>query len=425
MGSVLKEFLTQEKTRLLEGCILCGNCLRECPILPYTALRDHDPVELQQKALDFFKDGKFSQDVYDFACLCLTCEACDTLCPVEGLHPSHKREILRAEMLASGKPVPEKSAVYLPSNRYHIPAILSSLQMKPSEIRWMENVPETPKKTEIVFFLGCFAHTGPDKIFTAIDIFSKLNRDFITLGGGANACCGAAYALVGDVEESDKAARKLLSDIAAFQPQHAVFWCPSCLSRLSTIYASEFSKSVKYQHLSSFLADNMNQLNFIHKINKVVTVHDPCHLARGLGEFEASRKILSKLPGIRVVEMAHTREDTLCCGIGAGLGDTEAAKAFTNQRLNEARDCGADTLITLCPGCQAAFFPGEFTHGLLVKTLVEMVGEAMGIQYEDKFKKLAMLGDPNKIIEAARKNIEAGKYSVEEMQAIVPMIFQG
>ena len=72
-----------------------------------------------------------------------------------------------------------------------------------------------------------------------------------------------------------------------------------------------------------------------------------------------------------------------------------------------------------------AFFPGEFTHGLSVKTLVELIGEAMGIQYEDKFKKLAMLGDPSRILEAARENIEAGKYSMQEMQAIVPMIFQG
>jgi hypothetical protein len=37
---------------------------------------------------------------------------------------------------------------------------------------------------------------------------------------------------------------------------------------------------------------------------------------------------------------------------------------------------------------------------------------------------MAMLGDPNKIMEAARENIEAGKYSMEEMQAIVPQIFQ-
>ena len=56
-----------------------------------------------------------------------------------------------------------------------------TLQMKPSEIRWLESIPEAPKKTEIVFFLGCFAHTGPDKVFTALDIFSRLNRDFFHL----------------------------------------------------------------------------------------------------------------------------------------------------------------------------------------------------------------------------------------------------
>jgi heterodisulfide reductase subunit D len=425
MGSVLKEFLEKEKTSLLKECTVCGSCLRECPILPHTALKNHDPIELQQKTLDFFKEGIFSQEVYDFAYLCLTCEACDTVCPVEALHPSRKREILRAEMLTSGKAAPEKSAVYLPSNRYHIATLLSSLQMKPSEIRWLESVPEKPQKAEILFFLGCFAHAGPDKVFTAIDIFTRLNRDFVTLGGGENDCCGNAYAMVGADEEADKAAKQLLADIAAFQPQYAVFWCPSCLSRLSVVYPFSLGGSINYQHISTFLADNIDHLNFTNELNKVVTVHDPCHLARGLGEVESARKILSKIPGIRVVEMAHTKENTLCCGVSAGLGDAEAAKAFTNQRLNEAKDCGADTLVSLCPGCQMAFFPGEFTHGLSVKTLIELIGEAMGIQYEDKFKELITLGDAGKIIEAARENIEAGKYSIEEMQAIVPMILQG
>jgi heterodisulfide reductase subunit D len=424
MKSVLKEFLDQEKNKLLEECTLCGNCLRECPIIPYTTIKDHDPVELQQKTLDFFKEGKFSQEVYDFSYICMTCESCDTLCPVEGLYPSRKSEIIKTEMLALGKDIPQAATFFLPSNKYNLPAILSSLQMKPSEIRWLENIPETPKKTEVVFFLGCFAHTGPDKIFTAIDILSQLNQDFVTLGGGENACCGAAYALVGNIEESEKAARKLLDSIAAFQPQYAVFWCPSCVFRLSTIFPSYMTESIKYQHISTFLANNIEQLNFTKELNKVVTVHDPCHLARGLGEYEASRKILSKIPGVTVVEMRHNKENTLCCGAAAGLGDTEAAKAFTSQRLNEAKECGADTLVSLCPGCQMSFFPGEFTHGLSVKTLIELVGEAMGISYEDKFKKLAMLGDPNKIIEAAKENIEASKYSLEEMQMIVPQIFQ-
>lgn len=427
MTSALKNFLNREKDSLLENCILCGICLSECPIIPFTPLKDHDPVELQQKILDFLARGTFSQEAYDFGYYCLNCAACDTVCPVDVLRPSLKRDILRAEMSTSGKPIPVKSKGYLPASRYHDASKLMSLQIKPSEIKWLENMPQSPKQTDIVFFLGCFTHTaGPDKVFTAIDVLYRLKPDFIVLAGGDNRCCGNAYAMVGDSTGADKAASKLMADIAEFQPKIVVCCCPTCTDRMSRLsaFCLPSSKMIEYQHLSTYLADNLGQLSFTNVVNRVVTVHDPCHLARGLGEFEGSRKILSKIPGLSLVEMAHNKQETLCCGGGAGIIDVDVSNAFTRQRLEEAMGSGADTLATLCPGCYMTFLKGEITHSLSVKLLIEIVGEALGIQFDDKFRKLARLRDPKKIIDAARENIDASIYSKAEMLDVAQTILK-
>jgi len=422
MSFAYKEFLEKLKTRFIEDCDLCGKCLRKCPLFPHSKLKHHQPKELQKKIIEAFEGGSSSPEVIDFALMCSNCLYCDELCPVEGLRPSRRSEIIKAEMYASGKKFTERAAFFLPGEKYFAFEVLASLLMKPSEINWLAQVPETPPKTEIVYYLGCVAQIAPGKVRTSQDILSQVNRDFITLGGGSHACCGGLHTFLGRLEEGENLARRLLTDMHAFQPQYVVFWCPTCLSVLESRFSHYMSESITYQHISTFLADAIDRLTFTHTLNKTVTIHDPCHLGRGLGEYEAPRKILARVPGVRVVEMSHTKENTLCCGAAATFFDAQSTNDLVRQRLDEAKECGAEVVTTLCMSCQTSLLTGEFTHGLSVTFLTDLIGEAMGIRYEDKLKKLVSLGNTHKIINAARENIGASKFTVEEMQTILPVI---
>ncbi len=55
---------------------------------------------------------------------------------------------------------------------------------------------------------------------------------------------------------------------------------------------------------------------------------------------------------MELVEMERTRENSLCCGTSAWAECSACSKAIQVERLSEAQQTGAKTLITACPKCQ-------------------------------------------------------------------------
>jgi Fe-S oxidoreductase len=61
------------------------------------------------------------------------------------------------------------------------------------------------------------------------------------------------------------------------------------------------------------------------------------------------------LPEVQLVEMERNRENALCCGTSAWMECSSYSKAIQTQRMQEAIQTGAQTLITACPKCQIHF----------------------------------------------------------------------
>jgi len=170
---------------------------------------------------------------------------------------------------------------------------------------------------------------------------------------------------------------------------------------------------------AQFLAENIDRIPFSQKVNRVVTLHDSCGVAR-FGTPEAGRRLLQAIPGLTLVEMEHNRQDSLCCGGLANITRSEITEPIRRAPLEEAKATGADTLATICNGCQQAFAPFEDQYHLEVRSYISLVAEAIGVRYEDKFKKYINFGDVDEVIAAAKEYIDASDYSVEEMKRILP-----
>ena len=84
---------------------------------------------------------------------------------------------------------------------------------------------------------------------------------------------------------------------------------------------------------------------------KKVTYHDPCHIGRHLGVYEAPRNIINKIPGAEFVEMSATENTARCCGGGGGVraGFPEVSKEVASKRVKQAEI--AEVLLTTCPFC--------------------------------------------------------------------------
>ena len=114
------------------------------------------------------------------------------------------------------------------------------------------------------------------------------------------------------------------------------------------------------------------------KLNAKVTYHDSCHLGRGCGIYEAPRDILRAIPGVEVVEMKRNQRWAWCCGGGGGVpeADPDLARWSATDRLREAKETGAELVLTSSALCQRSFKALE-QPALPTQDLIEFVGQAV------------------------------------------------
>ena len=80
-----------------------------------------------------------------------------------------------------------------------------------------------------------------------------------------------------------------------------------------------------------------------------IALHDSCHALRGLGLRDEPRKLLAET-GAEVVDLPGADR---CCGFGGSFAVKldEVSTAILKEKLQAARECGADTLVTADGGC--------------------------------------------------------------------------
>jgi Fe-S oxidoreductase len=62
--------------------------------------------------------------------------------------------------------------------------------------------------------------------------------------------------------------------------------------------------------------------------------------------------VINALPGIELNEMAKSGNNALCCGVSNWMNCTVYSKQIQVERLQQAKDSGANTLLTACPKCE-------------------------------------------------------------------------
>ncbi len=147
------------------------------------------------------------------------------------------------------------------------------------------------------------------------------------------------------------------------------------------------------EHYSQLMAPliSRNMLALTGRFSETVTYHDPCMLGRRNAEYDAPRTILKHIPGLRLVEMERTRENSRCCGGGGGNCFTDflggGPEAPARIRVREANDTGAGVLAVSCPACLIMLADAVKAEGLedqlRVMDISEIVAEVL-ISSKDK-----------------------------------------
>jgi Fe-S oxidoreductase len=92
---------------------------------------------------------------------------------------------------------------------------------------------------------------------------------------------------------------------------------------------------------------------------------------------------LNKIPGLELIEMVNSLEDSLCCGGGGGRiwMETPKGERFSDLRVEQAVAAGAEALVTSCPYCITNFEDSRLTLELgdviEIKDITEIIQEVI------------------------------------------------
>ncbi len=160
----------------------------------------------------------------------------------------------------------------------------------------------------------------------------------------------------------------------------------------------ENAKSTKMVHIAEFTADLIKhdklELDKSRNDHLSVTYHDSCNPSRGMGMLDEPRYVIDNVCN-NFYEMPPStiRENTFCCGSGAGLNageDMELRMAGGLPRANAVKHVnekyGVNTLACICAVDRAAFpdLMDYWVPGVEVIGLHEMVGNALIVPGENE-----------------------------------------
>jgi Fe-S oxidoreductase len=341
--------LTQKQ---IDYCMECGLCTGSCPIS--RELSKFSPRQIiKQSVLD--PDGGLVQSPEIWACL--SCGACSERCPAEIDFP---------EFISAHRQEARKAGNFPQESHHGILQAVAGLQtrdLKQQRTQWAHEAGAFGDTGEYFYFVGClpffdvtFRYLNLSPLETARSVLTLLNKMGIEpVISNHERCCGHDALWCGDHTTFHKLARWNLEVIKSSGAKTVLFSCPEGYVTFKKYYPKYFGKlPFEVLHMTEFLARELPDagLTFQPSAAGPITYHDPCRLGRLAGIYEPPRQLLESLPNTDLVEMERNRQNALCCGTSAWMECSSYSKAIQVERMQEAVQTGAQTLITACPKCQ-------------------------------------------------------------------------
>jgi len=373
----------------LSLCIKCSICYSACPAaIDEKFLGPSTYATNYRFVLDSRDEGqdKRLKAMADNVWLCTSCNSCTMFCPKQV--DSSSSIVNERSLLVETGEIPKTVKDVLESVfKCHNP-----MSMHPSKrMDWARDLRvktfPTVTKADVLVFVGCAPAYDPRSQAIArsmVSVLDGLGVDFATLGN-EEWCLGDHIMRLGEKGLFEMLAEHNISTFEKFDAERTLTLCPHCLNTLKNDKPYS-KKNLNVQHYTEFLAEALEtgKLKLSKPVNKKVTYHDPCFLGKRNGIYDAPRQILKAISGLEFVEMKRNRENSFCCGGGAGRTWTEEAvpeKRPSVERVKEALELGAEMIVTACPFCVTTLEDSvkvlDAEDKIVVKDLLELVKEAI------------------------------------------------
>jgi Fe-S oxidoreductase len=359
-------------------CYQCGKCDVVCP---WNRVRTFSIRKIVRQAALGLPEIEF-EDMWR----CTTCGMCPSQCP---------RGVGQIEVGMSLRRIATKYGAF-PESVSAARTAAASLATEGNPLgedrgkrdAWAEGLGVKPfaEGMEILYFVGCYGSYDPRMKRVAVAIAKILQKAGVDFGilGANESCCGESTRKTGNEAGFRALAKANIKAFVDHGVKRILVSSPHCYETFKNEYP-EFMVHFEVVHMSEFLLQLIEQGRLVldKKVARKVTYHDPCYLGRHNGIYDPPREVLKKAPGLQLVEMRDHRENALCCGGGGGRiwMDTPKGERFADLRLAQAKEVGAEALVTTCPYCISNFEEARLGLGddetLQIKDITEVIAESI------------------------------------------------
>ncbi len=410
----------QPRASIYDTCIRCGLCLPSCPTYLETMTETSGPrgrisliKAVGEERLDLNSPG-FVGQMWE----CLDCRACEAVCP-SGVQYGQLVETARAQIRRSQ--ATNESGAVRAVRRLLLQGLFARLDLMCLAATFLRFAQQT-RLTSLAALvgLGRIANLAPrvrGKFFVPNDqrfeaaapqglaflhagcimavAFGNVHRATVRMLRRAGlsvvvpstqGCCGAIAVHAGEMDLARDFAKR---NIVAFERSGADVYvvnaagCGSALKEYGDLFADDPSWAQRAESFSGRVRDVVEVLDAMdfgtakRAIDATVTYQEPCHLAHAQRVAGAPRRLLARIPGLRLIEM---RESAVCCGSAGiyNLTQPEMSARLARRKVEAIRQTGAEIVATANPGCAAQVEAGlrDVRYQASVKHIVELLDDA-------------------------------------------------
>ncbi|MGC8684178.1 MAG: (Fe-S)-binding protein [bacterium] len=357
--------LLDKYKRELEYCTFCPRlCRFECPVALVEYNETYTPTSKMMLVYMAEKGSVKMDAVKEAFYMCVDCKHCITPC-IHRIDVPKVLIVARAKVYESGiaddnikrfnTSLEKSDHPYSHIMEDNLDDVLSYLKREnvvsgeTNKGNTGEGKADTTQR--VLYFPGCTAlRFYKELVKGTVNLLNRLDIHADVIDKPI--CCGYPGYAAGNIEWFKKTAEKLTRILDNYDV--VVSTCPTCINTFKNIY-HRYGIDIKAKpfHLLEYIAPRVKSLlSSTGKEARSVAYHDPCHLGRHLGVYDAPRELIDVLFDKRI-EFQWSKEDANCCGGGGDLPLThpKTSERIAGKRMKEFKETGAELLLTACPSC--------------------------------------------------------------------------
>jgi len=405
---------------IADACTRCGDCFRACPMIEPAGLAAADPEETTGAIVDLITGGAGNAEAIRWADVCSGSGNCIPACQ-HGINPRFMVQLARGFARRNATERAEKPLATGWRTGFQNMSrgvrVLSRLQLPPETLaRFAPSREPRTAPPDIVFYTGCNVLKTPHIALLCLDIFDLLGVDYEVMGG-VGQCCGVYQYRAGDFENNSKMAYATIDGLASAGASTVLSWCPSCQISIGEVslpnYELQFgAKPFDLNPFLIFLAERADQLAALmkHRVEKRIALHERPVFP---GVVAAVKKLLSIIPGAELVDIDVPRVGTQANSL-AQL--PQFKRELVQRELRAVADAGVTTLATIYHACHREICDVGEGRSFEVVNFMELLGEGLGLDSEDLYKRLKLIRDIDEIIVETAPFIEANRLDLDTVR---------